>query len=52
MLWCEFLYRDTADSLQSVRLSRVWPPHNSRCYEDWTTFEQPYQSRILSERPP
>jgi len=30
---------------------RVGRPHNSRCYEDWTTFEQPYQSRLLSERP-
>jgi hypothetical protein len=27
MLWCEFLYRDTADLLQSARLSRMWDGH-------------------------
>jgi len=27
MLWCEFLYRDTADLLQSARLSHVWDGH-------------------------
>ena len=52
MLWCEFLYRDTVDSTPVCPSEpRVGRPHNSRCYEDWTTFEQPYQSRILSERP-